>query len=87
MVHSTFWISVMLYSFSPSAQAFSSALFRRPLSIRPSTLLAPGALERSPAADLSQPLLSENNEENDGLANEVIGRGNIPLPCNGRAFD
>ena len=24
--------------------------------------------------------------EDDGLASEVIGRGNIPLPCNARAF-
>lgn len=24
--------------------------------------------------------------EDDGLASEVIGRGNIPLSCNARAF-
>ena len=40
-----------LYSLSPSAHCRSSASFRRPFSIRPSTILAPGALGRSRAAD------------------------------------
>ena len=48
-----------LYSFSPSAQAFSSATLRRPLSIRPSRIFAPGALGRRPAADLPRPLPPE----------------------------
>lgn len=52
-------VGAVHHSFSPSAHRLSSASSRRPLSTRPSMILAPGALERSPAADCPSPLPPE----------------------------
>lgn len=41
---------------SPDTHVFSSASFRRPFSILPSMILAPGALSFSPSADRPRPL-------------------------------
>ena len=57
--HSTFFNIRDAYSFRLSTQVFSSAALSLPLSIRPSMILAPGALERSPEADLPRPLPPE----------------------------
>ena len=57
--HSTFFNIRDAYSFRLSTQVFSSASLSLPLSIRPSMILAPGALERSPEADLPRPLPPE----------------------------
>ena len=46
-------------SFSPAAQALSSASLRHPLSSRPSRILAPGALTLRSDADLPRPLPPE----------------------------